>query len=169
MTPKCRICDHSRRAEIDAALLAGDGVRVIAKRVGESKSTIHWHTKHIAGLLAKRPDVKEQAHSDRLFAELKRLTAEAERLKAAAEREGDIRTALMAVRELCRICELMARINGAIADASINVTNVSLAVDRATADRIVRGYLASGEPAMLPEAVTDVQLDEAVIDVGQPE
>jgi len=73
--------------------------------------------------------------------ELRELTYEARRLKAKAEREGDLRTALAAVRELYRIVELMARLRGELREGvEARILNVHL--DPETARRIADTFLA---------------------------
>jgi hypothetical protein len=75
--------------------------------------------------------VKEVAHGDSLLAQLRDLTAEAQRLKATAERAGDYRAALAAVRELCRIVELMAKLSGELdSHSETKILNVTLGVCR---------------------------------------
>ncbi len=72
--------------------------------------------------------------------QLRDLTSEAQRLKEKAETEGDFRTALAAVRELCRIVELVAKLRGEIDGCNeINVVNFQLDAD--TAKRISETFL----------------------------
>ena len=79
--------------------------------------------------------------SGTLIEQLRRLTVEAQRLKEKAETAGDFRTALAAVRELCRIVELVAKLRGEIdGRAEINVMN--LQIDSETARRISETFLA---------------------------
>jgi hypothetical protein len=79
--------------------------------------------------------------SDSLVDQLQTCTADAQRLKEKAETEGDLRTALAAVRELCRIVELVAKLRGELdGRAQINVMNVQL--DAETARRIGETYFA---------------------------
>ncbi|MGB4784793.1 MAG: terminase small subunit, partial [Candidatus Acidiferrum sp.] len=52
------------------------------------------------------------SQTDTVLEQLRRLNAQAQRLKEKAEQEGDLRTALAAVRELSRIVELTARLSG---------------------------------------------------------
>ena len=73
--------------------------------------------------------------------QLRNLTSEAQRLKEKAETAGDYRTALAAVRELCRIVELVAKLRGEIDGRSeINVVNFQL--DTETIKRIENTFLA---------------------------
>ncbi|MGB4783228.1 MAG: terminase small subunit [Candidatus Acidiferrum sp.] len=76
-----------------------------------------------------------------LLGQLRELNAQAQRLKEKAEREGDLRTALAAVRELCRIVELMAKLNGELAEGGETKT-LNVSIDSGTAKRIVDTFLA---------------------------
>jgi hypothetical protein len=79
--------------------------------------------------------------SGTLIEQLQNLTFEAQRLKEKAETAGDFRTALAAVRELCRIVELVAKLRGEIEGrAEVNVMNFQL--DAETARRIGETFLA---------------------------
>ncbi len=79
-----------------------------------------------------------------LLGQLVEVTSEAHRLQEQAEREGDLRTALAAVREQCRILELAAKLRGELAErAETKILNVTL--DPETAKRIAETFLARHE------------------------
>ena len=90
---------------------------------------------------ALRPAYSEaelsQAHD--LRQKLEGLLAESERLKQKAEKRGDYRTALAAVRELCRLIELVAKLTGELNERP--QTNVLVNLDADTARRIAETYL----------------------------
>ncbi len=86
-------------------------------------------------------DVHALPEKTECLLQLHQLTLEAKRLKAKAEREGDLRTALAAVRELCRIVELVARLRGELGErVETKILNVNL--DPETAKRIADTFLA---------------------------
>jgi hypothetical protein len=66
---------------------------------------------------------------------------EAQRLKQKAEGDGDYRTALAAVRELCRIVELVAKLCGQI-DSRTETKIVNFNFDPETVGRITKTFLA---------------------------
>jgi hypothetical protein len=66
----------------------------------------------------------EAARALTLSEEIAQLQENAHRIGAAAEREGDKRTALMAIRELVRIADLLARMQGAVKDPAGSTVNV---------------------------------------------
>ena len=74
------------------------------------------------------------------------MTSEAKRLKAMAEEAGDYRAALAAVRELCRIVELIAKLTGELDSHSETKINVTL--DAETAQRISKTFLARHQPPL---------------------
>lgn len=69
--------------------------------------------------MAKAQAVAEVANGETLLAKVAGLEAEAHRLKDQAEDAGDIRTALVAVRELCRIVELQGRLLGELREQQV--------------------------------------------------
>jgi hypothetical protein len=110
----------------------------ISSRLG--KSALHRHKLHLPAALTKAREAEQVARADGLLEQLIELTDEARRLKQKAEAKKDYRTALAAVRELCRIVELVARINGELKESQINVVNVRL--DEPSATRVAEIWLA---------------------------
>lgn len=141
MPRRCSLCGHDKRQEIERALLCGDSYRTVAQCFGVSRDAVVRHRKHLPVALAHAREVKEVANGDSLVAQLRELTSEAQRLKEKAELAGDYRTALMAVRELCRIVELVAKLRGKLDEhAEIRVVNFN--VDAESAKRISDTFLA---------------------------
>jgi hypothetical protein len=106
------------------------------------------HRRHLPAVLARAHELKESGYGDSLLAQLRGLTSEAQRLKATAERAGDYRAALAAVRELCRIVELMAKLSGELdSHSETKILNVTL--DAETARRISETFLARHQPPLL--------------------
>jgi len=152
MPRKCSICTciHDKRQEIERALLCGDSYRTVAQRFGVSRDAVVRHRRHLPVALAHAREVKEVANGDSLVAQLRELTSEAQRLKGKAERGGDLRTALAAVRELCRIVELVARLRGELGERiETKILNVNL--DPETAKRIADTFVARHQPRRVLE------------------
>jgi len=113
MPRTCSICSHQARAAIDDALVTGETFRNIAKRYGVGSTALFRHSKsHLPALLTKASAAVEVAHADDLLAKVQALEAKASDIGQQAERGGDLRCALVAVRELTRIVELLARLTG---------------------------------------------------------
>jgi hypothetical protein len=137
----------NRRQDIERAMLSGGSYRVVAQQFAVSRDAIVRHRRHLPAVLARAQEVKEAAHGDSLLAQLRDLTAEAQRLKAIAEQAGDYRAALAAVRELCRIVELMAKLSGELdSHSETKILNVTL--DAESAKRISETFLARHQPLL---------------------
>jgi hypothetical protein len=110
----CKVCRHAERLSIDEALLRGETLRTIAKRFELATSTLHDHSRkgHIPKALAKAADAAAVASGDALLAKVLDVEAEVRRLATKAERGGDVRGALVGLRELTRILELLGRLSG---------------------------------------------------------
>lgn len=92
-------------------------------------------------LLGEVGDAKGLSHADSLLAQLREFTAQAQRLREKAERKGDLKTALAAVRELCRTVELAAKLRGELAQrVEAKILNMNL--DPQTAKRIFDTFVA---------------------------
>ena len=140
MPRKCSICIDERRSEIEGAVLAGDSYRTVAQRFGISRDAVVRHRKHLTTATPNSLKVEQIFPSNTLVEQLQAFTADAQRIKEKAETEGDLRTALAAVKELCRIVELVARLRGEIdGRAQINVLNFQL--DAETARRMNEMFL----------------------------
>lgn len=96
----CTVCSHAERATIDAAIIAGGTLRDIARRFGVSKDAVSRHAgDHVPAKLAKAQEASEVAQADDLLSQVRRLQAKTLRILSVAEADGDLRTALMAIRE----------------------------------------------------------------------
>jgi hypothetical protein len=146
---KCRLCIHEERREVDHALLRGDSYRTVAQRFAVSRDAVVRHRRHLPATLAHAREAKEVVHGDSLVQQLRELTAEAQRLKGKAEEAGDYRTALAAVRELCRIVELVARLSGELNERP-ETKILNLTLDAETARRISETFLARHQVSQDP-------------------
>src|SRR5918997_4266727 len=109
----CTVCCHPERVTIDQALVRGAVLRGIAGQYGLSKSAVERHAaEHLPALLAQGQAATEVARADALLAELQTLRQTAYRLLVTAEAAGDLRTALLGVREARGCLELLARLLG---------------------------------------------------------
>jgi hypothetical protein len=125
MPRKCSICVHEKRMRVEHALLAGEPYRDIALRFKVSRDAVARHRKHIAATVVKSLDSEQITQSESLLAQLEELKTEAQRLKQKAERAGDYRAALAAVRELCRIVELVAKLCGQMESRSETIGRIT--------------------------------------------
>ena len=118
----CTVCVHPDREAIDRALLAGEALRNIVERCSISLGALHRHKEHLPADLVRSKKAAEVAHADSLIGKVQALEADAKRIAKAAEAANDLRTALIGVRELTRIVELLAKLRGELDErAQINV------------------------------------------------
>jgi hypothetical protein len=96
----CTVCAHPKRTEIDAALVSGDSFRNIAQRFALGHYTVRrHHADHLPAALTKATEATEVAQADTLLAQVRDLQSRALAILDAAEAQGDLRTALGAIRE----------------------------------------------------------------------
>ncbi len=113
MPQVCTICRHPEREAINAALIAGDPFRNIAERTGTSVGALTRHkAEHLPVTLAKATEAKETALADDLLAQVKALRNKAISILQKAEEAGDLRTALLGIREARSCVELLLEVEG---------------------------------------------------------
>ena len=100
MPRTCLACSHIEREAIDKALVAGEPLRNIAKRVSISPAGLLRHKSHVAGTLVKAQERREEKLGDSIFDEIRRLQSKALELLTKMESEGDYRGAIVAAREV---------------------------------------------------------------------
>ncbi len=117
MPQRCQVCSHQHVTEINTALVSGESHSVLADRFGLSRFSIRRHNiNHLPVLLAEAQASERFAEAETLIDRLQQLTEEARTIKGKAEASGDLRTALASVRELVRIVELLAKLQGDLED-----------------------------------------------------
>jgi hypothetical protein len=139
MPRKCSICSSAERAAIERSIINGDSYRAVAQHFHVSRDAIARHRRHLTLPAPNFIKLEEILQTGSLIEQLRSLTAEAQRLKEKSEIAGDIRTALTAVRELCRIVELLAKLQGHISDRP--EINLNFQLDQETAKRITEIYV----------------------------
>lgn len=112
MPRTCTICSHAQRAEIDAALVAGEPYRGIAQRFRVSPDAVYRHRAHVPAALARAKDAAEVAHGDTLLEQVTGLQARTLAILTKAEKTGDLPTALRAIGEARRNLELLGKLAG---------------------------------------------------------
>jgi transposase-like protein len=122
MPPVCRVCQHPQKADIDKLLVNGrTSLRNIAEQFGTSATALHRHKQHLPKLLQEAKKADEVSQADNLLEEVRHLQNRAMDILTQAETTGDLRAALMGVREARSCLELCARIAGQIRDQNINL------------------------------------------------
>ncbi len=126
MPRTCTICNHPKRAAIEAALVAGTSNRDITRQFGVEKDAVWRHRQtHLPATLLKAHKAREIARADTLLDRIETLYAKVEQVLQRAEAErtarGDMRI-LAAVREGRETAELLAKLAGQLREgATVNV------------------------------------------------
>ena len=123
MPQTCSICLHSERDAIDAELLSGTANRRIATQYSLSEAAVRRHRKsHLPAELIQAQEAQAVAQADDLLAQVVSLKDKALKILGQAETEGDLRTALAAIRETRSTLELLARLLGELREqTTVNV------------------------------------------------
>ncbi len=109
----CTICTHPEREAINQALIANEPYRVIAQRYAASPDAVYRHKiDHLPAKLAQAEAAKETALADDLLGQVKALRNKAISILGKAEAAGDLRTALMGIREARACVELLLEVEG---------------------------------------------------------
>ena len=122
MPRTCTICGHKKRSAIEKAILAGEALRTVADRWSVSKTSLIRHKgDHLAAALVKANGAAEAAHGDDLLAKLESIESEARGILKDAKKAKDLRAAVMAIRELTRLVDLLARLRGELQNAPTTI------------------------------------------------
>ena len=100
MPRTCLACSSPERIVIDKALVAGEPLRNIAKRVSISQAGLLRHKNHVAHAIVRASRKREERLSDNLLDEMRHVQHKAWELLARTESEGDHRGAIVALREV---------------------------------------------------------------------
>ena len=109
----CTICTHPERDAINTALASQEPYRVIAQRYAASPDAVYRHKiDHLPAKLAQAEAAKETALADDLLGQVKALRNKAISILGKAEAAGDLRTALLGIREARACVELLLEVEG---------------------------------------------------------
>jgi hypothetical protein len=113
MPRKCSACESDHLKEIDSLLINNESNRFIATRFNLTPAAVQRHkANHLPKLLVKAKDAEVVASADKLIDRVQSLLERATRLADAAEKSKNLTAALMGVREIRGVLELIGRING---------------------------------------------------------
>ncbi len=149
MTRVCTVCTHKSTRKIDKALATREGsYRDISRRFGVSKDALGRHLhEHLPETLARGHEAAEAARADELLRQVRGLQEKTLDLLLKAESAGDLRTALSGIREARSNIELLARLEGQIAERPSVVVNNAIfmaAPVREAIARALRPYPLAG-------------------------
>lgn len=109
MPQRCSICIHENAEEINYELLRGTPLRKIAEQYGVSSTALFRHKKHLPATLTQAKEAEDIAQTDDLLKKIVELREKAIAIVDKAESAGDLRTALLGIREAKGCIELLAK------------------------------------------------------------
>jgi len=123
--PRCKSCRHPSHEEYDRDYFNGKITKSeYARRVGCSIPSVTRHLEnHVPKNLAAATEAQAVAKADTLLEDVKGLRKKAVGILEAAEKAGDLKTALLGIREARSCMELLAKVEGQLKDTpQINFT-----------------------------------------------
>ena len=114
MPRTCLACKSPERKEIDKAIVAGEPLRSIAKRVSISAAGLLRHKPHVAGAIVKAQERREEKLGDNILDGIRQLQVRGLGILDKMESEGDHRGSILAIREMR---ECLLSIDGLLAKA----------------------------------------------------
>jgi len=112
MSRTCTICTHQQHEDIDNQLINGESYRDIAGRFSLSRSALSRHKEHLPSALTKAKKAAEISQADDLLAQVRDLQTRALNILDAAEGSGNLKIALIAIREARGNLELLGKLAG---------------------------------------------------------
>lgn len=111
---KCTICTSTKLAQVDEALVAGESVRSIGRRLSVGWASVHRHSlNHLPpGLLVPSAPVLDPTAGPQVLERLMGLVERVTTILDRAERKGSLQVAVSAIREHRNTLELIAKIVG---------------------------------------------------------
>ena len=113
MPQVCTVCTHIDPPAINAALVSGEPKRAIASRFVLTASAVKRHARrHLPRALARATHAARVADADSLVERVQAMERPARAYEAQAASEGNVRVALLALREQRAAAELLGRVTG---------------------------------------------------------
>jgi len=111
--PKCcKVCRADNVKEIDKAIIEGETLQNIADKFHFHISTLSRHKQHIANKINTYTVLADAQEGGIVLQRIEVLLQKANDLLDKAELSGDIKTALIAIRETRGCLELLAKATG---------------------------------------------------------
>ncbi len=177
MGRQCTVCNHKDVDEINRLLLCSDSLRDIARRAGLSKDALARHKeRHIPELLSKSNELKADVESfqgNKIRDEIRELKVRALEILEQAQRAGDLRTALLGIREARGCVELFLKAEDRIKPNLAKNLNGENIMERKYGkgffeeieklEGVYRGEFMASD---MPEKLKEIMLKEGVDKVG---
>ncbi len=113
MSRRCTVCQHRKRTEIEREIVSGTPLKHLAKLFTLSRMSLTRHRDHhLPRVLVQAKEAESMTHASDLAQRLEALLDDAQRIRAQAEKAHDYRAALLGVRDMARINELLLEVRG---------------------------------------------------------
>ena len=119
MPKYCKVCRADNVKEIDKAIIEGETLQSIADKYNFHISTLSRHKQHIADKINTYSVLANAQEGGIVLQRIDDLMQRANILLDKAELSGDIRTALIAIRETRGCLELLAKATGQLTPETI--------------------------------------------------
>ena len=110
MPRKCSICNAKDREKIDRALASGTAISAISREYSASEDSLWRHKAHISKALVRSAERAGENLEDKLRIELDRIRERMWALQEQMQSDGDLRGALVALKEIRGVVDSMAAI-----------------------------------------------------------
>lgn len=158
----CTVCRSEARNTVDEALVAGTPHRSVAEQHGLSASAVFRHQQsHLPAAIVRAHELSEVAHGEGLLTQIRQLQSDALGILAKAEKAGDLRTALMAVREVRGTLELVGKVTGELVTKVEHTGAVNHRVLAHVSDAALEYLIASAEAAVAKERAVEGRVVDA--------
>lgn len=164
---RCKTCRHPERAQIDAAIAAGETFVSIGQRFGLTHDSVRRHRPHLAAAVLQRLDGRPEAGARSALDRLEELYERVSRVLDRAESEGKAGITLAAARELRGLVEILARITGELDERPQVVVNLVESREWAHLQDVIIAALAAFPEAR--QAVASALVDADVVVAGEIE
>ena len=121
MPKGCKVCRSDNVKEIDKAIIEGETLQSIADKYHFHISTISRHKPHIASKINTYSALVDAQEGGTVLQRIDDLLQRANNLLDKAEDSGDVKTALIAIREVRGTLELLGKASGQLAPEKILV------------------------------------------------
>lgn len=113
MSRRCTVCLHHKRTEIEREIVSGVPVRWLARHFNLSRQSLYRHRDHhLPQLLVQAKQAQDLTHADDLAQRFEGLIDDAQRIRTLAEKHHDYRAALVGLRDIVRINEILLEVRG---------------------------------------------------------
>jgi hypothetical protein len=175
MARKCSTCQHTKRAEIDRRLAAGEPGNQIAADYQVNPSSLHRHRTNCLGLGSSNSIMKEAARGSAALACLPSkhqlggayadLRARIDQIVGQAEQQGSLKVALSGLNSLRQTLDSLSRLSG-FDHAGPQVTvavqaNVGLDLTQITGRLIERFDREPELKARIAQAILEIDDEQA--------